>query len=107
MKSLTVKSLLALMLIGLCSFTIYLSKTTGKKYDGGGGKNLSSTIDIKIDDTRPGIKIPNDFLGLSYELTSITDTFFFRSNHVKFKNLMIGLGPGVLRLNGYYGNFIT
>ncbi|TWJ04627.1 glycosyl hydrolase family 79 [Mucilaginibacter frigoritolerans] len=107
MKSLTVKSLLALILIGLCSFTIYLSKKPVKKhYDEGVNKNQSLNINIKIDDLHPGIQIPNDFLGLSYEITSLTDSVYFRSNHVKFKNLMAGLGNGVLRLNGYYGNFV-
>jgi hypothetical protein len=107
MKSLTVKSLLALILIGLCSFTIYLSKKPVKKHHSGGGNgNLSSNIIIKVDNLHPGIKIPDNFLGLSYEVNNLTDTVFFKSSHVKYRNLISGLGNGILRLNGYYVNLV-
>ena len=64
------------------------------------------TVNISVDDLRPGITIPPNFLGLSYEVTSLTDTVYFKASHLKFKTLMTNLGSGVLRLNGYYGNFV-
>jgi hypothetical protein len=70
-------------------------------------KKSASTIVVTIDDKTLGAGIPGDFLGLSYEMPSMTDTVYFRSNHSKYRNLIGNLGRGgVLRLNGYYGNFV-
>lgn len=95
------------MMIALCSFTVYFHKG----YSNNSNKSLvnkrkNSTITLTVDELHPGIKIPDDFLGLSYEVTALTDTVFFKSNHVRFKNLMTGLGDGIVRLNGYYVSFV-
>jgi hypothetical protein len=68
-------------------------------------KNSNDKAIIVVNDLKPGIKIPDDFLGLSYEVPVLTDTSYFKSSHTKFKNLINNLGEGVLRLNGYFGNF--
>lgn len=63
-------------------------------------------ITISVDETRPGAAIPADFLGLSYEITALTDTVYFRTGKYTLRNLINNLGAGTLRLNGYYGNFV-
>lgn len=59
---------------------------------------------ISINTLQPGVKIPADFLGFSYEVTALLDTDYFRGNNVVFKNLLDNLGSGVIRLGGYYVN---
>ncbi|MDB5159087.1 MAG: putative glycosyl hydrolase [Mucilaginibacter sp.] len=66
----------------------------------------SVEVKISVDNTATGIKIPDYFLGLSYEIMAVTDTVDFKTNHTKFINLMNGLGKGTLRLNGYYINYV-
>ena len=96
MKISPLKFIIALLLITLCSFAIYHKHL----------KHQVSNSNLVIDNIHPGITIPDHFLGLSYEVTSLTDTLYYRANHVKFKKLLTNLGDGVLRLNGYYGNFV-
>jgi hypothetical protein len=63
-------------------------------------------INASINNLKPGATIPKDFLGYSYEVTSLTDTVYFRNNHYILKNLLTNLGTGVIRINGYYTTFI-
>src|ERR1700712_1899178 len=66
----------------------------------------NAIININVNNQTSGIKIADDFLGLSYEITTLSDTVLFKQNHTKFLNLINNLGGGVMRLNGYYTNFV-
>jgi hypothetical protein len=64
----------------------------------------NTITNISINTAQPGVKIPSNFLGFSYEITALLDTVYFKSSHTKFKNLLDGLGSGIIRLGGYYVN---
>jgi hypothetical protein len=64
-----------------------------------------SNFTIQVDDTRPGPAIPDDFLGFSYEPSSLTDTVNFRTSRTKYLNLLNNLGRSTIRINGYYANW--
>jgi hypothetical protein len=50
---------------------------------------------------RPGVAIPPDFMGLSYESAALSDPTFFAPDNTELIGLMRRLGPaGVLRLGG-------
>ena len=77
----------------------YLS---GNSVFGNFKKNADTSIAININVKKPQLKIPDNFLGLSYEADALTDTLFFKKNHKALINLMNGLGKGIIRLGGYY-----
>lgn len=54
---------------------------------------------IVVDATKPGLTIPADFLGISYEKNALIEPHFKPSNAV-LVNLHRNLGPGTLRLGG-------
>ena len=54
---------------------------------------------VVVDATKPGLTIPADFLGLSYEKNALVEPHFKPGNAVLI-NLHRNLGPGTLRLGG-------
>jgi hypothetical protein len=54
---------------------------------------------VAVDATKPGLTIPADFLGLSYEKNALVEPHFKPGNAVLI-NLHRNLGPGTLRLGG-------
>ena len=54
---------------------------------------------VVVDATKPGLTIPADFLGLSYEKNALVEPHFKPGNAVLI-NLHRNLGPGSLRLGG-------
>ena len=69
----------------LCGFTL------------AAGESIPAQIDI--DATKPGLAIPADFLGISYEKNALVEPHFKAENTV-FVNLHRNLGAGTLRLGG-------
>ena len=61
------------------------------------GESIPAQIDI--DATKPGLAIPADFLGISYEKNALVEPHFKAENTV-FVNLHRNLGAGTLRLGG-------
>jgi len=59
----------------------------------------STPAQVVVDATKPGLTIPADFLGLSYEKNALVEPHFRPSNSVLI-NLHRNLGPGTLRLGG-------
>ena len=59
----------------------------------------STPAQIVIDVTKPGLAIPEDFLGISYEKNALVEPHFKPGNSVLI-NLHRNLGPGTLRLGG-------
>ena len=64
---------------------------------------LSGPVEVAvvIDDAKPGLAIPEDFLGFSYEKNVLALGHFQPGNTVMV-NLMRGLGGGTLRFGGNY-----
>jgi len=54
---------------------------------------------VTVHPEQPGVAIPTDFLGFSYEKANLTGTHF-RPNNAELVNLYRNLGSGVLRLGG-------
>ena len=69
----------------LCGFTL------------AAGESIPAQIDV--DTTKPGLTIPADFLGISYEKNALVEPHFKAENTV-FVNLHRNLGAGTLRLGG-------
>lgn len=61
------------------------------------GASIPAQIDV--DATKPGLAIPADFLGISYEKNALVEPHFKAENTV-FVNLHRNLGAGTLRLGG-------
>ena len=62
--------------------------------------SFPQTINIDLDYTHQGIKIADDFTGLSFETRAVVkDTTFTKSNTV-LQNLIKLLGKGILRIGG-------
>ncbi len=62
----------------------------------------TTTVNISVDPTAPGDRIPEDFLGLSYELPTVAQGQFDPNNTV-LMTMIKNLGPGVLRFGGNWG----
>lgn len=54
---------------------------------------------VTVHPEQPGATIPADFLGFSYEKSSLTESHF-RANNTEMLNLLKNLGSGVLRFGG-------
>jgi hypothetical protein len=59
----------------------------------------STPAQVVVDATKPGLTIPADFLGISYEKNALVEPHFKPGNAVLI-NLHRNLGPGTLRLGG-------
>lgn len=62
-------------------------------------KAIPRTVSVSVDRIHPGVVVPQDFLGLSFEMSSLPQLSRYadRGNLV---TLLRSLGPGVLRLGG-------
>ena len=56
-------------------------------------------VSVTVHADRPGVAIPADFLGLSYEKSVLAGPHF-RPDNTEMVNLLRNLGPGVLRFGG-------
>jgi len=56
-------------------------------------------VSVSIDRRHPGPRVPREFLGLSFELSSAPVLAAF-AHHGDFATLLRSLGPGILRLGG-------
>ena len=56
-------------------------------------------VTVVVDTAKPGLTIPQDFLGISYEKTALLESHFMPGNTV-FVSLHRNLGQGILRLGG-------
>ena len=59
----------------------------------------TATVLVTVHPDKPGLKIPADFLGLSYEKPMLADNHF-RPDNSELLNLCRNLGNGVLRFGG-------
>ncbi len=69
----------------LCGFTL------------AAGESIPAQIDV--DTTKPGLTIPADFLGISYEKNALVEPHF-KADNIVLINLHRNLGAGTLRLGG-------
>ena len=58
-----------------------------------------TTAEVNVQSQQPGLTIPADFMGLSYEKSAIAENHF-RPDNTFFVNLHRNLGEGVLRIGG-------
>ena len=58
-----------------------------------------TTAEVNVQSQSPGLTIPADYMGLSYEKTAIAENHF-RPDNTTFINLHRNLGEGVLRIGG-------
>jgi hypothetical protein len=66
---------------------------------GGSARPMAGPVAVSIDLRRPGARVPNDFLGLSFELSSLGQiAHLARTGH--FAAMLRSLGSGVLRFGG-------
>ncbi len=63
---------------------------------------VATTVNISVDTAAPGYRIPEDFLGLSYESPTVAQGQFSVNNTV-LMNMVKNLGSGVLRFGGNWG----
>ena len=59
----------------------------------------TATVLVTVHSDKPGVEIPADFLGLSYEKPMLAESHF-RPNNTELINLCRNLGGGVLRFGG-------
>jgi len=90
------------LLVIMCLFVQYsCSKRTIPDSSNNTPVNTDPVLAITIDETHPGINIPVNFQGLSYETSTIaTNSPFLNANNTVLIQLVKNLGPGVLRIGG-------
>jgi Glycosyl hydrolase family 79, N-terminal domain len=66
-------------------------------------------INVTIDPGHPSFTIASDYLGLSFEMTAITDSNYFNPGNTVFVQLIKNLGTGIFRIgaNGVDKTFWT
>lgn len=57
-------------------------------------------IQLQVDSQHPGYVIAPDYLGLSFETNSITDSTYFNTSSAPFIQLIKNLGTGIFRIGG-------
>ena len=62
-------------------------------------QHISSKALVSVHPEQPGVALPADFLGFSYEKANLTETHF-RPDNAEMVNLCRNLGGGVLRFGG-------
>ncbi|MEO8853699.1 MAG: hypothetical protein ABI359_07970 [Ginsengibacter sp.] len=55
-------------------------------------------IQLQVNLSTPGNAVPDNFMGLSFEMTAITDSNYFNTNNTAFIQLIKNLGSGILRI---------
>jgi hypothetical protein len=66
---------------------------------GGKPSPVQTAVAVAVDRTRPGPAVPPDFLGLSFEMSSLPQMAQY-ANRGDLVTLLRSLGPGVLRFGG-------
>ena len=61
---------------------------------------LGTPLQLQVDDQHPGYAVAPDFLGLSFEMSAITDSNYFNPSNTVFVELIKNLSPGILRIGG-------
>ncbi len=66
-------------------------------------------VNVSIDPQHPSFTIASDYLGLSFEMTAITDSNYFNPDNTVFIRLVKNLGTGIFRIgaNGVDKTFWT
>ncbi len=66
-------------------------------------------VNVSIDPEHPSFTIASDYLGLSFEMTAITDSNYFNTDKTIFVQLIKNLGTGIFRIgaNGVDKTFWT
>jgi uncharacterized protein (TIGR03437 family) len=59
-----------------------------------------TTVTISANAASPGIAIPNNFIGLSFEASSLTSSTGFPAQNAVFQNMVSQIGPGLVRFGG-------
>jgi hypothetical protein len=57
-----------------------------------------TAIQLQLNSSSPGNAIADNFMGLSYEMTAITDSTYFNTGNAAFIQLIKNLGTGTLRI---------
>jgi len=57
-----------------------------------------TVLQLQVDDKHPGFFIAPDYLGLSFEMSAITDSNYFNTSSTSFVELIKNLSPGILRI---------
>jgi hypothetical protein len=88
-----------LALLGALLALATAATAAGRGAAGRRTRPASATATVSVDRTHPGTTVPQDFLGLSFELSSLPQMARYadRGNLV---TLLRSLGPGVLRFGG-------
>jgi hypothetical protein len=89
-------------LVSSLALFVFLPHWSGQNH----WKVTNSDFVVVVNDASPGAAIPDDFLGFSYETGALTDTLIFGYDHIKYLNLLNNLGKGVIRINGFYANWV-
>jgi len=55
---------------------------------------------VALQPEQPGIQVPVDFTGLSFESSALTDSTYFNTNNASFINFIKTLGTGLIRIGG-------
>ncbi|MEO8819700.1 MAG: hypothetical protein ABI374_02555 [Ginsengibacter sp.] len=55
-------------------------------------------IQLQVNSSAPGNAVPDNFMGLSFEMTAITDSNYFNTSNTAFIQLIKNLGTGILRI---------
>ena len=55
-------------------------------------------IQLQVNLSAPGNAVPDNFMGLSFEMTAITDSNYFNTDNTSFIQLIKNLGTGILRI---------
>jgi hypothetical protein len=57
-----------------------------------------TAVQLQINSSAPGNIVPANFMGLSFEMTAITDSNYFNPGNTAFIQLIKNLGNGILRI---------
>jgi hypothetical protein len=84
------------MRVGLCAALVFLLAPVTVSQ---GAKPALTPVTVSIDETRPGTAVPQEFLGLSFELSSLAQIASYGEGG-DLVTLLRSLGHGVLRFGG-------
>jgi len=86
--------LLSILFLGSCKKTTF-QQPINQLPDAQG-----TTVQLQIDTQHPGYAIAPDYLGLSFEMSAITDSTYFNTTNASFVQLIKNLGTGIFRIGG-------
>ena len=92
----------ATALLATLSLVLLLAPGSDAAAKGGSkaaAKPKETTVSVTVDRTRPGAAVPQDFLGLSFEMSALAQIARY-ADRGNFAAMLRSLGPGVLRFGG-------